>query len=48
MLTLLTHAMDNKTSAYKLAKTVYPYPTKSDLIKRVCDQFVVGTLGNLK
>jgi len=48
MLPILVSAMDNKISAYKLAKTVYPYPTKSDLIKRVCDSFVVGTLSNIK
>ena len=48
MIAVITSAMDNKISAYKLAKTIQAYPTKSDLIKRVCDQFVVGTLGNLK
>lgn len=48
MLPILTSAMDNKISAYKLASTIQPYPTKSDLIKRLCDQFVVGTLSNIK
>ncbi len=47
MLGQITGAMDNKISAYKLAATIQPYPTKSDLIKRVCDQFVVGTIGNI-
>jgi len=44
----ITHAMDHKLSAYKLAKSIQAYPTKSDLIKRVCDSFVVGTLSNIK
>lgn len=48
MIGVITSAMDHKVSAYKLAKTIQAYPTKSDLIKRVCDQFVVGTLGNLR
>ncbi len=48
MIWLLTSAMDNKISAYKLAKTIQAYPTKSDLIKRVCDSFVVGTISNIK
>lgn len=48
MLPILTSAMDNRISAYALAKTIQPYPTKSDLIKRVCDAFVVGTISNIK
>ena len=48
MLGMITNAMDNKISAYKLASTIQAYPTKSDLIKRVCDQFVVGTVSNIK
>ena len=48
MLGMITNAMDNKISAYKLAATIQAYPTKSDLIKRVCDLFVVGTISNLK
>jgi hypothetical protein len=40
--------MDNKISAYKIAKTIQAYPTKSDLIKRVADSFVVETLSNIK
>jgi len=48
MLPILTAAMDNNISAYKLAKTIQPYPTKSDMIKRVLDSYVVGTLGNIK
>jgi len=48
MLGIFTSAMDNNLSAYKLAKTIQPYPTKADIIKRVCDQFVVGTISNIK
>ena len=48
MLGQITQAMDHKLSAYKLASTVQAYPTKSDLIKRVCDQFVVWTVSNIK
>jgi pyruvate/2-oxoglutarate dehydrogenase complex dihydrolipoamide dehydrogenase (E3) component len=48
MLPILTSAMQNNISAYKLAKLIYPYPTKAELIKRVCDKFVVHTLSNAK
>jgi len=48
MLGIITSAMDNKISAYKLAATMQAYPTKSDLIKRVLDSYVVGTLWNIK
>lgn len=48
MLSILSSAMQNKTSAYKLAKVIYPYPTKAELIKRICDSYVVHTLTNIK
>ncbi|MDC0506040.1 FAD-dependent oxidoreductase [Candidatus Gracilibacteria bacterium] len=48
MLPILTAAIDNNISAYRLASTIQPYPTKSDMIKRVLDTYVVGTLGNIK
>lgn len=48
MISQITIAMDNKISAFKLSKTIQAYPTKSDLIKRVCDRFVVKTLWNIK
>jgi len=48
MISQISIAMDNKISAYKLSKTIQPYPTKSDLIKRVTDGFVVETISNLK
>ena len=41
MLPILTNAMQNNISAYKLSKIVFSYPTKSELIKRVADSFVV-------
>jgi len=41
MIAQITHAMDHKISAYKLARSIQAYPTKSDLIKRTCDSFVV-------
>lgn len=48
MLPILVSAMQNKVSWYKLAKLIYPYPTKAELIKRVSDKFVVSTLTNIK
>ena len=48
MLPVLTSAMENNISAYKLASQIFSYPTKSELIKRVADQFVIGTLSNIK
>lgn len=48
MISIITTAMQNKTSAYKLAKVVFPYPVKSELIKKVCDSYVLYTLTNIK
>jgi len=48
MLPILTAAMDSNISAYKLSGTIQPYPTKSDMIKRVLDSYVVWTLWNIK
>lgn len=48
MLPILTSAMQNNISAYKLSALVYSYPTKAELIKRVADSFVVGTVSNIK
>jgi len=48
MLPILTNAMQNNISAYKLSKIIFSYPTKSELIKRVADSFVVWTLSNIK
>ncbi len=48
MLPILTLAMQNNLSAYKLSSLVYSYPTKAELIKRVADKFVVGTISSIK
>lgn len=48
MLPLLTSAMQNNISGYKLASIVYSYPTKAELIKKVADKFVVWTVSNIK
>jgi len=48
MIWVIVGAMDNKISAYKLSKTIFPYPTKSDLIKRVMTSYVTSTLWNIK
>jgi hypothetical protein len=41
MLPVLTEAIQNNISAYKLSKLIFSYPTKAELIKRVADSFVV-------
>ena len=48
MLPILTQAMQNNISAYKLSKLIYSYPTKAELIKKIADSFVVATLSNIK
>lgn len=48
MLPIITSAMNNKTSAYKLSNQIFTYPTRSEAIKKTADAFVVGTLGNIK
>ena len=48
MLPVLTLAMNNKISAYKLSKQIFSYPTKSDAIKKVADKFVISTISNFK
>jgi len=40
--------MDNKISAYKLSSQIFAYPTKSELIKKVADKFVVSTISDIK
>lgn len=46
MLPLLTYAVNNKVSLYKLSDQVFAYPTLAEAIKKAADQFVVETLGN--
>ncbi len=48
MIGQITLAMDNNISAYKLSNTIQAYPTKSDLLKRVCTDFTISTLSNYK
>jgi len=48
MLWVLVEAIENKVSAYKLSSQIFAYPTKSELIKKVADKFVIWTLSNLK
>ena len=48
MLPVLTSAMSNNISAFKLSKQVFSYPTKSEIIKKVADKFVISTISNIK
>jgi len=48
MTPMLSLAMRKKVSAYNLSRQVFSYPTKSRLIRKVCDQFIISTLSNLK
>lgn len=48
MTPLLSLAMRQKVSAYSLSKQVFSYPTKSRLVRKVCDKFVIHTLSNFK
>jgi pyruvate/2-oxoglutarate dehydrogenase complex dihydrolipoamide dehydrogenase (E3) component len=41
MLPVLSLAMENNISAFKLSKLIFSYPTKSELIKKVADSFVI-------
>ncbi|MBC7503483.1 FAD-dependent oxidoreductase [Candidatus Gracilibacteria bacterium] len=43
----LTLAIDNGISLYKLRSTIIPYPTRSDLMKRLSDRIVIATLRNI-
>ncbi|MDD2870424.1 MAG: FAD-dependent oxidoreductase [Candidatus Gracilibacteria bacterium] len=48
MLPVLSSAMQNNISAYKLSKIIFSYPTKAELIKKIADSFVIETLSNIK
>jgi len=48
LLPVLTSAMQNNISAYKLSKLVFSYPTKAEIIKKIADSFVVWTIWNIK
>jgi dihydrolipoamide dehydrogenase len=47
MLSLLTYAVNQGVSLYKLSNLVFPYPVLSDAIKKIADQFVFATLPKL-
>ena len=47
MISLLTFAMANNHSLYKLSQLVFPYPTLSEGIKKAADSFVFATLPKL-
>jgi uncharacterized membrane protein YdjX (TVP38/TMEM64 family) len=44
----LTLAIQNGVTAYGLSRTIFAYPTKSEIIKKGADRFVVGTLSNIR
>ena len=48
MISILTLAIDKKISLYSLRSIMIPYPTRSDLIKRLSDTIVITTLRNLR
>lgn len=48
MISTLTLAIDNSISLYRLRSMIIPYPTRSDLIKRLADRIVIATLRNIK
>lgn len=47
MIPLLTLAINQNLTLYRLADLVFPYPTLSDAIKKASDNFVVATLTGL-
>jgi pyruvate/2-oxoglutarate dehydrogenase complex dihydrolipoamide dehydrogenase (E3) component/uncharacterized membrane protein YdjX (TVP38/TMEM64 family) len=48
MISTLTLAIDRGVSLYKLRSIIIPYPTRSDLTKRLADRMVIATLRNIK
>ena len=47
MIPILTHAVNNGVSMYKLANLVFPYPTLSEAIKKAASSYVFETLPKL-
>ncbi|MGL4610308.1 MAG: dihydrolipoyl dehydrogenase family protein [Trueperaceae bacterium] len=47
MISILTLAIKERISLYKLANVVFPYPVLSEAIKKLSDQFVFATLPKL-
>ncbi len=48
LISTLTLAIDECISLYRLRSMIVPYPTRSDLIKRLSDRIVIATLRNIK
>jgi pyruvate/2-oxoglutarate dehydrogenase complex dihydrolipoamide dehydrogenase (E3) component/uncharacterized membrane protein YdjX (TVP38/TMEM64 family) len=48
MISILTLSIDRYVSLYKLRTIIVPYPTRSDLIKRLADRMVISTLRSIK
>lgn len=48
MIPILSYAVNNRVSMYKLSDLVFPYPTLSESIKKAADSFKFATLANLK
>ena len=48
MISTLTLAIDNRISLYRFRSMIVPYPTRSDLMKRLADRMVISTLRSLK
>ena len=48
LLASFTLAIEHNISMWKLSRTVYPYPTLSEIVKKTADQFVLQTLGNIR
>jgi pyruvate/2-oxoglutarate dehydrogenase complex dihydrolipoamide dehydrogenase (E3) component/uncharacterized membrane protein YdjX (TVP38/TMEM64 family) len=48
MISILTLSIDKKVSLYKLRTIIVPYPTRSDIIKRLSDKIVISTLRSIK
>lgn len=47
MLNVLSLALNEGVSLYRLSELVFPYPVLSEAIKKASDQFVFSTLGSL-
>jgi hypothetical protein len=48
MITVLTLAIEKGISAYFLSKIIFPYPIKSEVIKKINNEFVLDTLSNIQ
>lgn len=48
MISTLTLAIDSGISLYRFRTMIVPYPTRSDLMKRLADHMVIGTIRNIK